>query len=93
MQTEDGISHREWSVDFIMLRGTTLDAALDKVMSLPPEEQDALVDIVRQRRLETRREEWHRAAEEALAAYKRGEIPALTAEEAILELRRESTVS
>ena len=71
-----------------MQSAITFDAALDTVMALSPDEQDSLLDIVRLRRVEARRKDWADAAVEALAAYRRGELPALTAEETIVELRR-----
>jgi hypothetical protein len=67
----------------------TLDQALDAVMLLPFDQQDALVDIVRQRRIEAKREEWAREAERTLEAYRQGEIKAMTAEEIIAELHKE----
>ena len=67
----------------------TLDQALDTIMLLPVDQQDALVDIVRHRRMETKREEWAREAERTLDAFRRGEIKAMTAQEAIVELHKE----
>ncbi len=67
----------------------TLDQALDSVMLLPVDQQDVLVDIVRHRRMEAKREEWAQEAERTLEAYRRGEIKAMTAEEIIAELHKE----
>ena len=67
----------------------TLDQALDTIMLLPVDQQDVLVDIVRHRRMETKREEWAREAERTLEAFRRGEIKAMTAQEAILALHKE----
>ncbi len=65
---------------------TTLDYALDVVMQLSPEQREMLFDIVRRREVEARRKEIAREAREALEALRRGELKAMTAEEAIEEL-------
>jgi hypothetical protein len=46
---------------------TTLNEVLDAVMGLPAEQQEMLVQIVRQRTIENRREEIAQAAEISLA--------------------------
>lgn len=66
--------------------GVTLDYALDIVMQLSSEQREMLVDIVRRREIEARREEIAREAEEAIAAFRRGELKAISVQEAIRQL-------
>ncbi len=64
----------------------TLDSVLDKVMLLESEQRDMLVEIVRNRQLQARREEFIQGVREGLAAYDRGELKPQIAEEIIKEL-------
>ena len=65
----------------------TLAAAIEIVEQLPIDQQDLLVQIIRQRQIERRRDEIAENGREALAAYRAGELKSYTAEEAIVELR------
>jgi hypothetical protein len=65
----------------------TLAAAIEVVEQLPTDQQDMLVQIIRNRQIERRREEIAQNGREALAAYRAGELKSYTAEEAIAELR------
>ena len=65
----------------------TLADALDVVEQLTEEDREILVDIVRNRQIERRREEIARDAEESMAAYRAGLLPSYTAAEAIAILR------
>ncbi|MEP7235166.1 MAG: hypothetical protein ABI778_07710 [Ignavibacteriota bacterium] len=68
------------------MQTATFDSVLDKVMLLDSEQRDMLVEIVRSRQVETKREELIRAVREGLAAFERGELYPQTAEEIIKEL-------
>jgi len=65
----------------------TLAAAIEVVEQLPSDQQDLLVQIIRNRQIERRRDEIAENGREALAAYRAGELKSYTAEEAIAELR------
>jgi len=65
----------------------TLAAAIEVVEQLPIDQQDLLVQIIRNRQIERRRDEIAENGREALAAYRAGELKSYTAEEAIVELR------
>ena len=65
----------------------TLAAAIEVVEQLPTDQQDLLVQIIRNRQIERRRDEIAENGREALAAYRAGELKSYTAEEAIAELR------
>jgi hypothetical protein len=67
----------------------TLDKALDTVMQLPPDQQEMLLDIVRSRHIERRRQEIAEYAQQSLAAFRAGQLKPQTASEVIAELRRE----
>jgi hypothetical protein len=66
---------------------TTLNEVLDAVMGLPVEQQEMLVQIVRQRTIENRREEIAQAAQESMAEFRSGKLKAQTAAEVISDLR------
>ena len=65
----------------------TLDQALDAVMHLSTEQRKMLVDILRRREAEANRQEIADEASRSLATFRAGEYRALTANEAIEELR------
>lgn len=64
----------------------TLDSVLDEVMLLAPEQRDMLVEIVRNRQLESRREELLDDAKEGMAAYHRGELKPMSVDEIMKEI-------
>jgi hypothetical protein len=66
----------------------TLDKALDTIMELPLEQQEMLLDIVRRRHIERRRQEIARDAEESLAAFRTGQLRPQSSIEVIVELRQ-----
>ena len=51
---------------------TTLDRALETVMQLSLDQQELLIEILRQRHLEASRDEIAKDAKESLAAFKAG---------------------
>lgn len=65
----------------------SLDEALETVMQLPPEQQEMLIDIVRHRQIERRRQEIAADAQQLLAAYQAGEYKSQSAIQVIRELR------
>jgi ATP phosphoribosyltransferase regulatory subunit HisZ len=66
----------------------TLDQALDAAMQLPPDQQEMLIQILHNRRIESRREEIAQNAKTSIAEFHSGQLKPLTAEEAIAELRQ-----
>jgi hypothetical protein len=67
---------------------TTLDRALATVMQLSLDQQELLIEIVRQRHLEASRDEIARDAQASIAAFKAGKLKPQSAEAVIAELRR-----
>lgn len=67
---------------------TTLNEVLDAVMELPAEQQEMLIQIVRQRTIENRREEIAQAAQVSIAEFRAGKLKVQTAAEVISDLRR-----
>jgi hypothetical protein len=71
-----------------MLNTVTLDQAIDTALQLPPEQREMLVDILRSRQLEARRQEITADARKSIAAFREGKLKAHSAEEAIAELHQ-----
>ncbi|AKG24731.1 hypothetical protein IJ00_18635 [Calothrix sp. 336/3] len=67
---------------------SNLDKVLDAAMSLPVEQQEMLIQILKNRVAEARRHEIVKDAKDSIAEFKSGEYKAQTAEEAIQELRK-----
>jgi hypothetical protein len=57
-------------------------------LQLPPEQRERLVDILRNRQLEARRQEIAADARKSIAAFREGKLKAHSAEEAIAELHQ-----
>ena len=66
----------------------TLDQALDTVMQLSFEQQEMLLEIIRNRHLESRRQEIARDAQTSIAAFHAGELKPQPLNEIITELRQ-----
>lgn len=64
----------------------TLDQALDLVMQLPVEQQEILLEILRRRQVESRRQEIAQDANASLAEYRAGRLAPQSAEDAIADL-------
>jgi hypothetical protein len=64
----------------------TFQEALDVVESLPEEQQENLIDIIRRRLIEHRREELAEHIKEAREEYRRGEVHRGTVDDLIREL-------
>lgn len=67
---------------------TTLDQVLDTAMQLPLEQQEMLIQILRNRHIESRRAEIAKDAQEALAAFHEGRLKPQPVEEILTELRQ-----
>jgi len=66
----------------------TLNQAIDTAMQLPPEQQEMLLEILRGRHIEARRQEIAQDAQESLAAFRAGKLKTQSAEAVIEELRQ-----
>lgn len=71
-----------------MLNTVTLDQAIDTALQLPPEQQEMLVDILRNRQIEARRQEIAVDARRSIAAFREGKLKAQSAEEVITDLHQ-----
>jgi len=69
----------------------TLDYAIDTVMQLKPQQREILIDIIRKREIERRREEIARDAQKSIAAFHAGQLKPQPVEDIILELRSSLT--
>lgn len=65
----------------------TLDQAIDTILQLPGDQQEMLLEILYHRRIEERRQEIARDAQEALTAFRAGKYKVKTASAVIAELR------
>lgn len=66
---------------------TTLEQALDTVSKLPLEQQEMLLEIIKNRISETRRQEIAQDSKEAIAAFHQGQLSPKSVAEVITELR------
>ncbi|MCZ8117549.1 MAG: hypothetical protein O9295_05645 [Microcystis sp. LE18-22.4A] len=66
----------------------TFENALELVSQLPREQQDILIEIVKKRCVEIRRQEFLRECQEGLKEYRTGNLQPMTVEDAIAELDR-----
>ena len=64
----------------------TLDQAIDTVLQLPPEQREMLVDILRRRQIEARRQEIATEARSSIALFRQGKLKAQSAEGVIADL-------
>lgn len=65
----------------------TFEKVLDLVSQLSIEQQQLLIDIIKKRNAEVRRQEIVEECREALSEYREGNLTPLTAEAAIIDLR------
>jgi hypothetical protein len=63
-----------------------LQQAIDAVESLPPEDQELLIDIVKRHLIDQRRDQLAIEIDESRAAYQRGEVTRGSAEDLMREL-------
>jgi uncharacterized protein (DUF305 family) len=66
---------------------TTLNQALDMAVQLPIDQQEMLIDILRHRQIEARRQEIAQSAQESILAYRMGQLKPQSAIDTIRELR------
>ncbi|NEO02582.1 MAG: hypothetical protein F6K50_46735 [Moorea sp. SIO3I7] len=66
---------------------STLDQVLEEAMTLPVEQQEMLIQIIKSRMVEQRRQEIALDAEVSFAEFQAGKLKIQTATEAIEELR------
>ncbi len=62
------------------------DKTLDLIMELPREDRETLIDIVKRRMIDERRDEIAHEIHESISLYKDGKLKEQTAEEAIKDL-------
>ncbi len=67
-------------------RAATFQEALDIVETLPDEQQESLIDILRRRRIERRRDALAGSLSAARAEYSRGEVRTGSVEDLLAEL-------
>ena len=65
----------------------TLEQALNTVSQLPLEQQQMLLEIIKNRLIETRRQEIAQEAKEAIAAFHQGKLLPKSVTEVIADLR------
>jgi hypothetical protein len=63
-----------------------LQQAIDAVESLPPEDQELLIDIVKRHLVDQRRDQLANEIDESRAAYQRGEVTRGSVEDLMREL-------
>lgn len=71
-----------------MLYTVTLDQAIDTALQLPSEQQEMLIDILRNRQIEARRQEIAADARMSIAAFREGKFTIQSAEDAIANLHQ-----
>jgi hypothetical protein len=65
----------------------SLDQALDMVMQLPQEQQETLLDIVRHRHIEQRRDEIAQDAQRSIEQFQSGQYQPMAIEQVLTDLR------
>ena len=69
-----------------MLYTVTLDQAIDTALQLPSEQQEMLIDILRNRQIEARRQDIAADARKSITAFREGRFKVQSAEDAIGDL-------
>jgi hypothetical protein len=64
-----------------------LDQALDAVMQLPIEQQETLIEIVRHRHIEQRRDEIAQDAQKSIEEFRSGQYQPMAIEQVLTDLR------
>jgi hypothetical protein len=65
----------------------SFDQALDGAMQLPPEQQETLINIVRHRRIEQRRDELAQDAQKSIEEFRSGQYQPMAIEQVLADLR------
>ena len=66
----------------------TFEQVVEMIRQFPAEQQEMLIDLIRGLRIETRRREIARDAQESLEAFRSGQLEPQSAQGAISELRQ-----
>jgi len=66
----------------------TFEQVVEMIRQFPAEQQEMLIDLIRGLRIETRRREIARDAQESLAAFRNGQLEPQSAQAVISELRQ-----
>jgi len=66
----------------------TFEQVVEMIRQFPAEQQEMLIDLIRGWRIETRRREIARNAQESLAAFRSGQLEPQSAQAVISELRQ-----
>jgi len=66
----------------------TFEQVVEMIRQFPTEQQELLIDLIRGWRIETRRREIARDAQESLAAFRNGQLEPQSAQAVISELRQ-----
>jgi hypothetical protein len=66
----------------------TFEQVVEMIRQFPAEQQEMLIDLIRGWRIETRRREIARDAQESLAAFRSGQLEPQSAQAVISELRQ-----
>jgi len=70
----------------MLMNTISLDEALETVMQLPPDQQEMLIDIVRHRQVERKRQEIADDAQESLVAFRAGKLKPRSSEDEVIVL-------
>ncbi len=68
------------------MKGTTFDNVIEIIESLPEEQRESLIEIVKKRLIEERRERLAQSIKEAKEEYMRGEVKQGTVDDLMREL-------
>jgi hypothetical protein len=66
----------------------TLDQVIDTALQLPPEQREMLIEILRNRQIEARRQEIATDAQQSIALFHAGKLKVKSAEEVITDLHQ-----
>ncbi len=66
----------------------TFEQVVETIRQFPAEQQDMLIDLIRNWRIEARRREIARGAQESLAAFRSGQLAPQSAQAVIAELEK-----
>jgi len=69
-----------------MKDSVTLDEAIDTASHLPADQQEMLIEILRNRRIDARRQEIAEDAQQAIALFRQGKLTPQSATDVISEL-------
>ncbi|MBM4044193.1 MAG: hypothetical protein FJ279_03695 [Planctomycetes bacterium] len=70
------------------MKAVSLDQAIDVAMRLPREQREMLLDIIRRREIEERREEIARDGRASIARFRAGKLKPQSVDKVIQELRQ-----